>query len=82
MTRQARERLIGYVDLFAGSGRFEGGSESIPLLILRKAVADPFVSKALKSFNDKNPEELTALQREITGIDGIGGPRSRATILL
>jgi three-Cys-motif partner protein len=72
MTKRANKRVIGYVDLFAGRGRFEDGSESTPLLILRKAVSEPVLGGALKTFfNDKRADEIVALQREITAIPGI-----------
>jgi three-Cys-motif partner protein len=72
MTKRANKRVIGYVDLFAGRGRFEDGSESTPLLILRKAVSEPVLGGALKTFfNDKRADEIVALQREVTAIPGI-----------
>lgn len=72
MTQRAGKCLIGYLDLFAGPGRFEDGVESTPLLIMRKAAADPFLRRALKSFfNDKDAEKISSLQREIAAIDGI-----------
>jgi three-Cys-motif partner protein len=70
-----RLRVIGYVDLFAGRGRFEDGSESTPLLVLKKAVAEPALRGTLKTFfNDKRRAEIAALKqaiRDITGIEGL-----------
>jgi len=74
MTQRAGKRLIGYADLFAGRGRFDDGSESTPILIVRKALNDPTLSRALKTFfNDKEADEIAALQREIGAIAGIEG---------
>jgi three-Cys-motif partner protein len=72
MTKRARQSVIGYADLFAGRGRFEDGSESTPMFIARKAVAEPGLRNALKTFfNDKDPDEIRGLQQEIAGIPGI-----------
>jgi len=74
MTKRAGKRVIGYADLFAGRGRFDDGSESTPILAVRKAVNDPMLRTALKTFfNDKNADEVAALEREIGSIAGIEG---------
>jgi len=72
MIKRARKATIGYVDLFAGRGRFEDGSESTPMLISRKAASDAALRSALRIFfNDKSSNEISALQREIENIPGI-----------
>jgi three-Cys-motif partner protein len=72
MTKRVGKRLIGYVDLFAGRGRFDDGSESTPILVVRKAVNDLTLRTALKTFfNDKNADEVAGLQAEIGSIAGI-----------
>jgi three-Cys-motif partner protein len=72
MTKRAGKRVIGYVDLFAGRGRFDDRSESTPIFVVRKAVNDPTLRTALKTFfNDKNANEVAALQAEIGSIAGI-----------
>ena len=44
-----------YVDLYAGRGRYDDGAESTPLLVLRRAIADPIVSQMLVTiFNDQD----------------------------
>src|SRR5882724_9067434 len=35
------EGRIGYIDLYAGPGRYKDGSASTPLLILEKVIAQP-----------------------------------------
>jgi three-Cys-motif partner protein len=72
MTKRAKESVIGYADLFAGRGRFEDGSESTPMIIVRKAVHDATLRKTLKIvFNDKSADETAALEPEIRGIPGV-----------
>ena len=39
--RKTRSNRIGYVDLYAGPGRFMDGTKSTPLLILERAINDP-----------------------------------------
>jgi three-Cys-motif partner protein len=59
-----------YIDLYAGRGRYDDGSESTPLRVLRHAIADPDVSKMLVTiFNDKTHAE--ALRAEIDRLPGI-----------
>jgi three-Cys-motif partner protein len=36
--RTGKEKRIGYVDLFAGPGRYKDGSDSTPLRVLTKAI--------------------------------------------
>ena len=73
MTKGARQRIIGYLDLFAGRGRFEDGAESTPFLIIRRAVKDVTLRSALKTFfNDKDASMISALQYQIEALDGIG----------
>jgi three-Cys-motif partner protein len=65
-------QTIQYVDLFAGPGRYEDGSESTPLLVLRKALANPKVHDLLVSvFNDANPANADALRQAIDQLPGI-----------
>src|SRR2546427_11888383 len=60
-----------YVDLYAGRGRFDDGAESTPLMVLRRAIDDPMISKSLVTiFNDK--DHATALRDEIAALPGIG----------
>ena len=54
MTRRAKK--IGYVDLFAGPGRYEDGTESTPILVLKKACEnDNIHNKLVSVFNDVDP---------------------------
>src|SRR5262245_18364146 len=63
---------IGYIDLFAGPGRYENGAASTPLLVMQRAVADPDIRERLLTiFNDKNEANTDSLRREFTAIPGI-----------
>jgi three-Cys-motif partner protein len=61
---------MAYVDMYAGRGRFDDGSESTPLLVLRHAIADPVVSQMLVPiFNDK--DHADDLRAEIDRLPGL-----------
>jgi three-Cys-motif partner protein len=63
---------IGYVDLFAGRGRYEDGTPSTPILILESAISDPLISQFLVAkFNDENPDNAKALEDEISKIPNV-----------
>lgn len=62
---------IGYADLFSGPGRYEDGSESTPLMILRKAVHDPVLRGSLVTvFNDADSKHVADLRNEIGHLEG------------
>jgi three-Cys-motif partner protein len=64
---------IAYIDLFAGPGRYGDGTLSTPLLVLKKAIADPKMHNILVTlFNDKDANNVGSLKkaiRELRGID-------------
>jgi three-Cys-motif partner protein len=63
---------IAYVDLFAGQGYYEDGTESTPLLILKKAVENPNIGrKLITHFNDQNPDYIHSLSEAIQGLVGL-----------
>jgi three-Cys-motif partner protein len=63
---------IGYVDLFAGQGYYEDGTESTPLLILKKAIENPSIcQKLIAEFNDKNPEYVKTLREAVNQLEGL-----------
>ena len=45
--RTRKDPKIAYLDLFAGPGRYKDGTQSTPLLILEKAIADAEMSQML-----------------------------------
>lgn len=70
--RPNSEPKIGYVDLFAGPGRYEDGSKSTPILILERAVEIPEISRMLVArFNDADRDKASALIQEINRIPNI-----------
>lgn len=63
---------IGYVDLFAGPGKYKDGSKSTPIHILEGAIREEEIREMLLTiFNDSNPENCSKLQQEINDIEGI-----------
>jgi three-Cys-motif partner protein len=63
---------IGYIDLFCGPGKYEDGSDSTPLMILKEAVQDSRLRSILVTeFNDQDQNNIDKLQSEIDKIDGI-----------
>jgi three-Cys-motif partner protein len=71
--RKKRQALaIGYVDLFAGPGRYDDGSLSTPLLVLDKAIERDERAKSLVSvFNEPNTEYHRRLESNIKALPGI-----------
>lgn len=64
---------IGYIDLYAGPGRYKDGAASTPLLVLETAVVDPDMSRMLVTiFNDANSDYSETLTSEIAKIKQIG----------
>lgn len=65
-------RTIAYIDLFAGPGRYKDGTESTPLLVLKKAIADPDIRGHLVTiFNDSDRQAKQSLEREIANIPNL-----------
>lgn len=76
------DQALAYVDLFAGPGRYKDGTESTPLLVLRKALADHDLSQRLRTFfNDVDADKCRALKEAIAGLEGIEKLRYRPEIL-
>ncbi len=67
-----RNNNIAYVDLFSGPGRYKDGSQSTPLRILERAIADPDMREMLVTiFNDIDSNNTQSLQEAIASLDGI-----------
>jgi three-Cys-motif partner protein len=63
---------LGYVDLFAGPGRYRDGAASVPLLILENAIGDPLLRDRLVTiFNDRDENNSKTLEEEIARLPGI-----------
>jgi three-Cys-motif partner protein len=70
--RKTRSDRIGYVDLYAGPGRFMDGTKSTPLLILEQAIADARTRDMLVTmFNDGKPAHADSLEAAINALPGI-----------
>lgn len=69
---QRRGARLGYIDLFCGQGRYDDGSASTPLMVLRQAIEHPQLrGMLLTRFVDVDPEKTSRLQREIAQIPGV-----------
>ena len=63
---------IGYIDLFCGPGKYDDGSDSTPLLVLKSAIEDEKLKKSLVTiFNDKESENTEKLKNEISELKGV-----------
>jgi len=70
----ARDRDVGYADLFAGPGRYENGENSVPVAICERVVADERLRKCVRLwFNEADPELHSKLRRNIAAVEGISG---------
>ncbi len=71
-TRSWGGTRVGYIDLFAGPGRYQDGTKSTPLLVLETAIADPKLSQTLVAmFNDSAEGHAAPLEAEIKALPGI-----------
>ena len=79
--KNGRKPKIGYVDLFAGPGRYRDDTVSTPILILQKAIESATLREALVTlFNDKDPENKSNLERAIASIPSISTLRYKPDI--
>lgn len=70
--RGIRIDRLAYIDLFAGPGRYKSGAKSTPLMVLERAIEDPFLAKLLLAvFNDGDEENASTLKTEIASLDGV-----------
>jgi three-Cys-motif partner protein len=73
--KPANQRKIGYVDLFAGPGKYGEGDEaekSTPMLILDYILRKPDIYQTIQlEFNDANSESIAKLKENINSISGI-----------
>ncbi|MEY3868126.1 MAG: hypothetical protein RLZZ338_2017 [Cyanobacteriota bacterium] len=77
-----RNNNIAYVDLFSGPGGYKEGSQSTPLRILERAIADPDMREMLITiFNDIDDENTQSLQDAIASLDGINTLKHQPTVL-
>lgn len=72
---------VAYIDLYSGPGVYEDGTESTPLIILRKIINDNVLcNKVVTIFNEKNKSYYEELYRNITALNGIDNLKYRPII--
>jgi three-Cys-motif partner protein len=65
-------RKIAYIDLFAGPGRYKDGTQSTPLLVLKRATDDPDMRQMLVTWmNDKGENNSHSLEQAIKELPGV-----------
>jgi len=65
-------KKIAYIDLFAGPGRYKDGTQSTPLLVLKRAIDDPDMCKMLVTvFNDKDEDNSRSMEQAIKDLPGV-----------
>ena len=71
-TAKKRGSNMAYIDLFAGPGRYVGGTKSTPLMVLEQAIKDPDLCNMLVTvFNDADEGHASTLKKEIAALPGI-----------
>ena len=72
-TARRQDGKIGYIDLYAGPGRYKDGAASTPLLVLETAINDSDISQMLITlFNDSDNNKTRTLKKEISKLPNIG----------
>ena len=67
---KGRRPKLGYVDLFAGPGRYKDGSTSTALEVLRLAI-DKHAEELVTIFNDRDAHSVSRLREEIARLPGV-----------
>ena len=81
LTRATSGRIC-YADLYAGEGQYQDGTPSIPLGVLRIALADRQRRERLVTvFNDRNASVVEALKQNIRGFPGVDRLRYLPVVL-
>ncbi len=77
----ARNRDVGYADLFAGPGRYGNGDKSVPVVICEKVVADERLRKFVRLwFNEGDQDFHAELKRNVGAVEGISTLKHRPSI--
>jgi three-Cys-motif partner protein len=80
-TLKAPEDKIAYIDLFAGPGRYKDGTDSTPILVLEKALADPRLQTMLVTvFNDADSDNSNSLRKTIDALPRIKSLKHAPTV--
>jgi len=63
---------IAYINLFAGPGRYDDGTQSTPIKILKNAIEKPDIcNRFVTLFNDKDEENSRSLEKAIRELPGV-----------
>ncbi len=75
-------KVLNYIDLYAGKGRYDDGTLSTPLMILQKIMDNPdFCERVQCIFNDAAPENTKQLEDAINSMPGIERLRFKPQVL-
>ncbi len=81
-TAKRSKNKIGYVDLFAGPGIYEDGTESTPILVLKKAAEDNDIRNMLVSiFNDIDSDHVQNLRDAINSSPEISMLKRKPSVI-
>lgn len=68
----ARNREVGYADLFAGPGLYENGEKSVPIVLCERVVADERLRRFVRLwFNEADSELHAQLKQNVASVTGI-----------
>jgi three-Cys-motif partner protein len=68
----ARDREVGYADLFAEPGRYKDGEKSIPVLVTERVIQDARLRSCVRLwFNEGDPDYAKQLRENILALPGI-----------
>jgi three-Cys-motif partner protein len=82
VTTNNRVDRILYLDLFCGPGRYDDGTESTPIKVLKTAIADVKLRNRLVTvFNDAKPKYCESLRETIANLEGKDSLKYEPTIL-
>jgi len=74
MNKLARDRVVGYADLFAGPGSYDDGTESTPVVICKKVAGSERLRRFVRLwFNEADPALHSKLRDNIAAVPGIAG---------
>ncbi len=77
----ARNRDVGYADLFAGPGAYKNGEKSIPILITEQVVADERLRRHVRLwFNEGDQALYEQLERNVSAVPGVDSLTHRPTV--
>ncbi len=77
----ARNRVVGYADLFAGPGKYKNGDNSIPVLIAERVVEDVRLRALVRLwFNEGDPDYAQQLKENLRTIPGIDALTHKPTV--